>query len=46
MADAALQAWELAHAWRLLPALQTISLSDEAARLFAMGARLRDDLCA
>jgi probable DNA repair protein len=44
-ADAALQAWELAHAWRLLPALQTTSLSDEA-RTFLRWVRAYDAICA
>jgi ATP-dependent helicase/nuclease subunit B len=44
-ADAALQAWELAHAWRLFPALQTISLSDEP-RAFLRWVRAYEAICA
>ena len=44
-ADAALEAWQLAHAWRLLPALQTIPLGDEA-RAFLRWARDYEAHCA
>jgi ATP-dependent helicase/nuclease subunit B len=44
-ADLALQAWELTHAWRLLPALQTMPLSDEA-RAFLRWARAYETICA
>jgi probable DNA repair protein len=43
--EAALMAWELAHAWRLLPALQTIPLSDEAGA-FLRWARSYEAMCA
>ncbi len=44
MVDAALQAWELGHAWRLLPALQTHPLSDEAGA-FLRWARAYEAIC-
>jgi len=43
-ANAALEAWELAHAWRLVTALQTIPLADEA-RAFVRWARAYDAAC-
>jgi probable DNA repair protein len=44
-ADLALEAWELAHAWRLLPALQTMLVGDEA-RAFLRWAHDYEALCA
>jgi probable DNA repair protein len=44
-ANAALEAWELAHAWRLLPALHTIPLTDEA-QAFLRWARAYEAVCA
>jgi ATP-dependent helicase/nuclease subunit B len=44
-AVAALQAWELAHAWRLLPALHSIPLTDEP-QAFLRWARAYEAVCA
>lgn len=44
-ANAAQEAWEVAHAWRLLPALQTIPLTDEA-HAFQRWARDYEMVCA
>jgi ATP-dependent helicase/nuclease subunit B len=44
-ASAALEAWQLAHAWRLLPALQTMQLTDEA-QAFRHWARAYEAVCA
>ena len=43
-ADLALQAWDLAHAWRLLPALQSMPLSDEV-RAFLRWAGTYQTIC-
>ncbi len=44
-AEAALGAWELVHAWRLLPALQSIPLAEETLA-FLRWARAYDRVCA
>ena len=44
-AEAAMEAWELVHAWRLLPALQSIPLADET-HAFLRWAQAYDAVCA